>query len=188
MESWGGGKSLVPSSPQRCWHCRGPARRHMGSFLCCAGITTAPSLTLTPLWSQHARLCSTALPASLSGCLQSHQDQAVHEGCMASNSRLRALQEAIWCLERGQEHCLWEEEGAEPFLSPAPLPTALSPEEGRGWAQAVQPPPPRTLTKQQWVHNHLPFSSSSPDSQRCSREDEQARSQQDSPGAPGDRR
>lgn len=47
-------------------------------------------------------------------------------------------------------------------------------------------PPPHTPTKWQWVRNHLPSSSSSsPDSQRCSREDEQARSQQGSPGALG---
>lgn len=162
----------------------GPARRHVDSFLHRAGITAAPSLACTPLWSQCARRCPTALPASPAGCLRSHQNQAAHEGCTASSNRLRALQGAGWCLARGQERCLWEEEGAEPFLSSAPLPAALSPEEARGWVQAAQPPPPHTPTKWQWVHHHLP-SSSSPDSQRCSREDEEGRSQRGSPGAPG---
>lgn len=44
-------------------------------------------------------------------------------------------------------------------------------------------PPPHTPTEWQRVRNHLP--SSSPDSQHRSREDEQARSQQGSPGALG---
>lgn len=42
-----------------------------------------------------------------------------------------ALQEASQCLARGQEHCLPEEEGAEPFLSPTLLPPAFIRQDGR---------------------------------------------------------
>lgn len=67
---------------------QGACQKAHGLFLHCAGATTAPFPTRTPLWSQHARLHSAALPAFLSSCLQSHWDQAVHKGYTASGTWL----------------------------------------------------------------------------------------------------
>lgn len=67
---------------------QGACQKACGLFWHCAGATTAPFPTLTPLWSQHVRLHTAALPAFLCSCLQSHWDQAVHKGHTASGKRL----------------------------------------------------------------------------------------------------
>lgn len=61
-----------------------------------AGATTAPFPTLTPLWSQHDRRHSAALPAFLCSCLQSHWDQAVHKGYTATGSKCSRRPARAW--------------------------------------------------------------------------------------------
>lgn len=133
--------------------------------------------------------CQTALhclPAVLSGCLQSNQDQAVHEGCTASGNWLQAPQEAASACQGDRSIVC----GKRKVLSlSSPLPCFPQPQAQRkGEDGRRQCNSPTTHTHEMAaVRNHLPSSSSSssPDSQRCSREDEQARSQQGSPGALG---
>lgn len=133
-----------------------------GSFLCCAGINTAPSPTLTPLWSQHAQLCSTALPASPSSCLQSHQDQAVQEGCRAPGSKRCRRPSSAW---QGDRSIVCGKRKVPSPSSPLPRfpqPGAQKGEDGRRQhilpypahqrngsgciAACLPPPPPPPLT------------------------------------------
>ncbi|XP_047920795.2 uncharacterized protein [Anser cygnoides] len=133
-------RAALPSSGCRECAAEGcPGERARGLFWCWCHRCPFPSPN-SP-WSQHASPCP---------CLACVSVQQPGSRLAARD----ALQEAGQCLARGQEHCLPEEEGAEPFLFPAPLPTALIRQDGRrrcslpppcdssGCAVTCPPPPP----------------------------------------------
>ena len=186
---WRAGVGVSHSYPPalwRCWHCKGPARR---LFLRCAGVTTAPSPTLTPTLitaCQTALRClahiSVQLPAVASGPGCPRGMHGIRQPSPSTAGGQPVPGTGTGELSVGTGRC-------RAFPLPCPASRSLEPRgrERMGAGSAASPTP--HTHKRQWVHNHLPsssFSSStSPNSQCCSGADEQARSQQDSPGAPG---